>query len=183
MKRLLIIALVFVMLLSCVSCSVKAKELQVAEIKAICELGTTKCFYNGVAKIKKDKDNIFQVDRDMWIEYEGQAVYGYDTDQIEMKVVENEVTVKLGSPKLLYCSINDDSFKYFTSKDGGLSKNKITTEIQQEAVAKCDKEMKDKAKKNKNALSMAESTAKELIQNYVEKIGEAANVDYVIEWK
>ena len=79
MKRIFSILLVLVMALSISACGKKSDaELKVEDIHAICELSTIKCYYNNVAQIDKKKDNIFQKDRKMWIEYEGEAVLGID---------------------------------------------------------------------------------------------------------
>ena len=187
MKKILSIIFVFVLMFSLVSCGTKPnKELNVEDIHAICELATIECCYNNVAKIEKKKDNIFQKDRKMWIEYEGVATIGIDMSKLEIKISDDTVNIKMPKAEILsihpkYETLNEKS--YVASSDGLIFKNKITTEDQEEAITKGQSEMESAIKKNSALFVKAENKAKELIENYIVTLSEIIGKEYTINWK
>lgn len=187
MKRILCILLIISFVFCLSSCGKKNNnELNKEDIHSICELATIKCYYNNVAQIDKKKDNIFQKDRKMWIEYEGEAVIGIDMSKIEIKI--NDDSVSIAMPKAEILSISPiketlDEKSYFVSEDGFLFKNKITTEDQEEAVTKGQSEMEKTVKNNSALFIKAEDKAKELIENYITKMGNIIGKEYSIKWK
>lgn len=54
-----------------------------------------KCYYNNVAELKKEPQNVFQKEHTLWLEYEGFATIGVDLSQISVKVDKNKVTITL----------------------------------------------------------------------------------------
>lgn len=187
MKRIFSILLILVMALCLSSCSKKSDaELKVEDIHAICELATIKCYYNNVAQIDKKKDNIFQKDRKMWIEYEGEAVLGIDMSKLEIKINDDSVDITMPKAEILSIkpkkeTLNEKS--YVASADGFLFKNKITTEDQEAAITKGQTEMENAINRNSALFTKAENKAKELIENYITKLSEIINKDYTINWK
>ena len=187
MKRIFSILLILVMALCLSSCSKKSDaELKVEDIHAICELATIKCYYNNVAQIDKKKDNIFQKDRKMWIEYEGEAVLGIDMSKLEIKINDDSVDITMPKAEILSIkpkkeTLNEKS--YVVSADGFLFKNKITTEDQEAAITKGQSKMENAIKNNTALFIKAESKAKELIENYITKLSEIIDKDYTINWK
>ena len=185
MKRLAILCAFLVMLSSSFlcSCSTQKESLNEQDIKAICELATVKCYYNNVAKIEKEADNIFQKDRKMWIEYEGEVAIGIKMDEVKVQINGEQITISCPDATILSYNVVQDSFEYVTSKDGLLFKNKITVEEEQEAIVKAENEMVASASENKAAFDLAEQRAKELIENYINKIGEYSKTTYTITWE
>lgn len=184
MRRLIVVLIVcFLFVNGLSSCSSSVQEPKEQDIKAICELATVKCFYNNVAKITKDASNILQKDREIWIEYEGEAAVGIEMSDVTITISGEEVAISLPKAQVLSYSIVKDSFRYVSSADGWLFKNKITVEDEQKAVEKAQSEMKDSVSNNKAAFALAEKRAKELIENYIKKIGEFSDVEYRIVWK
>lgn len=187
MKRIFSILLVLVMVLSLSACGKKSDaELKVEDIHAICELATIKCYYNNVAQIDKKKDNIFQKDRKMWIEYEGEAVLGIDMSKLEIKISEDSVDITMPKAEILSIqpkreTLNEKS--YVASADGFLFKNKITTEDQETAITKGQTEMEKAINENSALFTQAENKAKELIENYITKLSEIIGKEYTINWK
>ena len=186
MKRIFSVLLVLVMVLSLSACDKKSDaELKVEDIHAICELATIKCYYNNVAQIDKKKNNIFQKDRKMWIEYEGEAVLGIDMSKLEIKI--NKDTVDITMPKAEILSIHPkketlNEKSYIASEDGFLFKNKITTEDQEEAITKGQTEMESAINNNSALFTQAENKAKELIENYIIKLSDIIGKEYKINW-
>ena len=187
MKRIfsVLLALTFIFCLS--SCSQKSNaKLEVEDLHAICELATIKCTYNNVAQIDKKKDNIFQKDRKMWIEYEGEATIGIDMSKLEIKISNDTVNIKMPKAEILsikpvYDTLNEKS--YVTSADGIIIKNKITTEDQEAAIIKGQSEMENAIKENTALFTKAENKAKELIENYIIKLSDIIGKEYEINWK
>lgn len=186
MKRLAAVILVAIVILSLCACGQKNEEvLREEDIRAVCELATLKCYYNNVAQIDKEADNIFQKDRKMWIEYEGEAVIGIDMSKVSIKINGNTVSItmpnaEIQSLKPLAKTLTEDS--YICSADGWLIKNKITTEDQESAIKKGQEEMEQAVLENQGLFKKVEDRAKELIENYITKLGEAIGKEYTIEW-
>ncbi len=187
MKHILSIFLLIVMTCSFCSCTNKETvELKEEEIRAVCELGTIKCFYNNVAEINKKADNIFQKDRKMWIEYEAEATLGVDMTKLKIDISGEKVTVTMPKVEILSIGIKEETFNkksYVASEDGLFFKNKITTEEQSEAMTIGQKDTKEAVSKNASLFKKAEARAKELIENYIKKIGEINGVEYEIVYK
>ena len=175
-----------VALMLCSCSSENTASLNEDDAKAICELATLKCYYNNVAIAKKEKENIFQKDRELWIEYEGVATIGFDMTKLALKTNEDKVTVTLPKPELLGLEVNKETLNeksYVASSDGVIFKNKITSEEQQKAIDNAQKQMEKTVSENKLLFHQAETRAKELITNYINQIGKVTNTEYTIEWK
>lgn len=187
MNRIFPILLALLMALSLSACSKKSDaELKVEDIHAICELATIKCYYNNVAKITKEKDNIFQKERKLWIEYEGEAVLGIDMSKLEIKINKDSVDIDMPKAEILSIqpkreTLNDKS--YVASADGFLFKNEFTTDDQERAITEGQAKMENAIKENSSLFMQAENKAKELIENYITKLSEIIGKEYTINWK
>ena len=186
MKRIIAIILLAVVALSLCACGERNDEaLREEDIRAVCELATLKCYYNNVAQIEKEADKFLQKDRKMWIEYEGEAVIGIDMSKVVIKINGETVNITMPSAEIqsikpIAATLTEDS--YISSSDGWLVKNEITTEDQEEAINKGQAEMEQALLENQGLFRKAEERAKELIENYIIKIGEATGKEYTIEW-
>ncbi len=159
----------------------------VEQVKSICELSTVECYYNNVAKmIVKAGSGIThwgEKDREIWIEYEGYAKIGIELNELSMTINENKIKISMPNAKVLetgILKINKDS--YYVSEDGWFNKNKIETEKQQEAVTKAQSKMEKSIKNNSLLFEQSEKKAKDLIENYINKLGDLSNIEYEIEW-
>lgn len=186
LKLLVVISLIFCFILSgCKenNCAI-VKEPDITQIRSICNLATLECYYHNVAKSQKAADSIFEKDREFWIEYTGIAKIGIDMSDVNMVIKGNNITITLPNAELLDIDIYEINEKsYIKSADGWIKKNKITAEDQTEAINLAQTKMANSVKSNKMLLLNAQDRAKELIENYIKKLGEASNIEYQIKWK
>ena len=76
-------------------------------------------------------------------------------------------------------SYTDDS--YVISPDG-INKNPILPEEQAAAIKSAQDDMKESVLNNKSLLISAQDRAKQLIENYINQIGEISDTTYNITW-
>lgn len=185
MKKIISLIMGVFLTLALCACRPEPKPVLSEEgIKGICEQAALKCYYNNVAKIEKKADNIFQKDREMWIEYEGVVTLGIKMDELLIEISENTVTLVLPAISILSSEItNISENSYVTSTDGWLIKNPITTEEQNEAVSSSQEAMKDSVRNNASLFAKAEQNAKSIIENYIKWLGEIGGQEYTIVWK
>ncbi len=185
MKKLLMVIIVIAMVFVICACQPEQKPILSEEgIKGICEQASLKCYYNNVAKIEKEPENIFQVSREMWIEYEGVVVLGVKINELQVDISDDTVTMVLPEVKVLTSAIshiNADS--YVASSDGWLIKNPISTEEQNIAVNKSQEMMKEAVLNDASLFSKAERNAKNVIENYIKWISKFSGQEYTIVWK
>ena len=188
MKLIKIVSLIItvsIVLAGCNSKQVNVNEPDVAQIRAICNLATLECYYHNVAKSDKTADSWFQTDRKFWIEYTGIDKIGIDMSKVNMEIDGNNITVTIPEAELLDIDIceedlNEDS--YIQSADGFLIKNKITADDQTAAINDAQEEMAKSVKSNNTLMINAQERAKDLIENYINKMGELSGIEYKINW-
>lgn len=185
-KLLIVTTLIFCFILS--GCkqnnNVIVKEPDITQIRSICNLATLECYYHNVAKSKKVADSWFKKDREFWIEYTGIAKIGIDMSKVNMEISGNNITVTLPNAELLDIDIRENDLNeesYIKSADGWI-RNKITADDQTAAINSAQIEMSESVKSNKSLLLNAQDRAKELIENYIKKLGEISNIEYQIKW-
>ena len=191
MKRLgLLIAVVFFIdMLSGCSGRPKsiAEEPDIMQIRSICNLATLECYYHNVAKsIKEAGSGIShwgEKDRKFWIEYTGSAKIGIDMSKVSMKIEGNNITVSMPNAKLLSIDIEELTQDFYIISDDGWNKNKITAEDQTAAINAAQAAMKKSVESNSALLLNAQNRAKNLIENYINKMGELSGVSYTIQWE
>ena len=178
-KRIITLFLALTICINLCSCALIKHSVDIDEqdIKAICEITTLKCYYNNVAKIHKEANNIFQKDRDMWIEYEGYAELSFNASELNININGDEITIEIPNVnvKVNYTkeTLNEDS--YICSTDGLLFKNKVTAEEQMQAIEQAQQEMKKEVETNSSLQNQAISQLESVIRNFINKIAEAQN--------
>lgn len=162
---------------------------QISRVKSICELVTVECRYHNVAKSTKEAGTGVlhwgEKERAFWIEYTGIAEIGFQTKDIEMKQEGTNITIRLPKP-YVSCRVDSDSWtkdSYVISGDQWIQKNPITADDQTKAIHEAQTAMEDTIRNNSSLLNTAELQAKELIENYITQIGEAAGVTYTISFE
>ena len=103
MKKMIALLLALAALLGCAACGQKEEaptvELDVTEMRAICELSTMDCYYHNVAKyFEKDAQKgilgIGKKDKRFWIEYSGVVRMGIDVSLVKVEVEDTQVTIQ-----------------------------------------------------------------------------------------
>ena len=160
------------------------KEPDITQIRNICNLATVKCYYHNVAKSEKKAAHFLEKDKKFWIEYTGVANLGIDMSKVKMEIDGINIKVTIPKAQLLNISIdetslNDDSF---TTSQDGWNKNEITADDQTAAINQAQKEMEKSVQENSALLVSAQDRAQKLIENYINRLGEAVGVEYTIEW-
>ncbi len=187
--RAITLFIALLMLTSCAGAKKAPKRPDTTQIRSICELATLECYYHNVAKSVKTAGSGFtdigEKDRKFWIEYTGTAKIGIDMSKVCMKVEGTRVTVYLPNAELLSINIkeqdlNEDS--YISSGDSWFNKNKITAEDQISAINNAQNEMKISVESNTALLLTAQSRAQDLIENYINLLGELSGISYEIQW-
>lgn len=189
-KIVLICFMCMTVLLMC-SCSVEKEvtnEPELTQIRSICKLATLECYYHNVAKsVKTVGEGIAhwgEKERKFWIEYTGVAQVGVDFAKVTMKMDGTNVIISIPNAELMNISVEESTLNeesYISSADG-LNSNKITAEDQTAAIENAQKEMEESVKNNFALLLSAQSRAKDLIKNYIDRLGEVSGVEYKITW-
>lgn len=184
-KRISVIFAFLVIVMALCACQPAEKTMLSEEnIKGICELASLKCYCNNVAKIEKEPDNIFQVKREMWIEYEGVVTLGINMDELQIHVSGDSVTIDMPQVRILSSEFGEiDPDSYYTSEDSWFIHNQISTEEQNEAVHKSQEEMKNKIMNDAGLIAKAEGKIKQTIEQYINQIGQLNGQEYTVVWE
>ena len=189
MKRFLCTILLVFIIFSCTACGKsesipKSVKPEISQMKAICELATMDCYYHNVAKYK-DQDASgalwWKKDRHFWIEYSGIVRIGIDISKVKMEVNNEIVTITIPTAEVLSCKVdettlNKDSF--IVASDSA----KVEAEHQIEAFKDAQSNMENSAKKDKLLLANAQQRAQNLLEDYVNNIGDSVGKNYEIKW-
>ena len=164
------------------------KTVDISKIKNICELATLKCTYNNLAKATKEAGegliHFGEKERKFWIEYKADVEISYNSELIQMEQDGTNIRISLPEPKV-ECTIDPTSWNensYIIAKDQWIQKNPITADDQKNAVAESKKELENRVKENASLMETAESQAKQLIENYINQVGDVIDVKYNITW-
>lgn len=159
------------------------------QIRSICNLATLECKYHNVARSQKKAGTGIshwgETDREFWVEYTGVAKLGIKMEKVQIEINEDKVKVSIPNAEVLSIGFDQKSLtedSCYISEDAFFNKNKITDEDQLSAIDDAQKEMEKAVLSNSGLLKSAENKAKELIANYINKMGELSGVEYQIEW-
>ena len=156
-------------------------KLQDEQFKFIAELATVDAYYHNVTKVyDKAYEEWLWIDKPLnfWIDSEYIVTYGLDADLITFSIKDNVVTVTIPEARVLKKknSVNENNtYVARDSVDVGTEELKIAYK---ETEDKIDKS----AKANTLLLEKAQLQAKQLITNYINKVGSANNINYEIKW-
>lgn len=188
MKRIIALWMFLTISFSLFGCgegSLVTVEPQVSQMQAICELATMECYYHNVAKYSQDGGNgIFgfeKKDKHFWMEYSGKLIIGVDASLITMTIDDTVVTITMPPAFVKNCtvdskSLNEDSF--IVAKDSA----RIKAADQTKAVEEAQENMKASAANDAVLLANARQRAQMLIEDYVQNIGKAFNINYTVKW-
>lgn len=162
------------------------KDLELKEMRSIAELATVECYYHNVAKSDEPTNKSFfefwkKNNIRFWVEYDGIVQIGIDATKLQVSVDGSQVKISLPTAHVLNAKVNPDSLsKNSFYYDPNSEKPNEASE--REAFNQAQQNMKLAAESNTALLSNARENAKELLENYVNTIGEATGIKYNIEW-
>ena len=187
MKKLLGLCAVIALLFTCSGCGNNDPEqvsfnLAEDQLRSICELSVYECYYHNVAKYS-DSIAFWSEAKKTFMEYDSIVNIGIDASKVSMTVKGNDVTIAMpdvspDSDSMVF--IDGDSLLGNAADFFGLTNQ---AEAEKKALAQAKGALKDKCVKNKDLLAQAKQTAKELIANYVNNVGDAMGQKYNIIWK
>lgn len=204
MKKSLLIALLFAMLVSVTACGKKETEPdplpdssnsyssgvyenlspQLTQAQVICKLATVECYYRNVAKYTQEKASGFlwwSKDKRFWIEYTGTVTLGIDASYLNIEVDGDNVTVTLPEAQVLTSKVDETSLtasSVYVDKDSA----KITADDQTQAFREAQDKMVERAAKDVTLLANARQRVKQLLTDYINNIGDLVGKSYTITW-
>ena len=192
LKRICIILLIAVIAIGITACTnpFSSDRPQLDTIKEICELETLTVKCNDVIKAEKKAgegwEHLLETDRKYWVEYTGLVEMGVNAEDIEIKVKGNRVYIDLPEAEVLDVHVDDDSINedsIYVSNDRFINPNKISAEEQTDIIREAQEQLKTAFEDNEEIKAEATQATKTAIENYIDKLGESFDVDYVIIWK
>ncbi len=170
---------------SCSSFMPPAQKPELVQMKAIAELATMECYFHNVAKYKKENTGgiwPWKKDKHFWIEYSGIVKVGVDPSLLSIDVTGNKVTIQIPEAKVLghkvdQTTLTKDSF--IVDKDSA----EITAEDETLAFKEAQENMVLAASQDTVLMENARERAKDLLEGYINVLGETTETEYTIEWK
>ena len=187
MKKLITLFLVMLLLLACGGCKKqeekKSMELQISQMKEICELAVMECYYHDVAKYTADADEgILWWKKDIkhfWVEYDAKVKFGIELSRLKIDVKDTQVTIMLPEAEVLGCTIDSlEEESFIVDKKSA----KITVDDEKAALGLAEQKLIELASNDEILLANAQQRAQNLLEDYVNSVGEAIGVDYSITW-
>ncbi len=191
MKKILVSIMLILMTLSLAACGDKKEEEntanmepEVTQMQSICELSVMECYYHNVAKYFEEDATgkwFWAKDKKFWIEYSGIVTIGVDASLVSMEVDGTTVTITIPEAEVLQCEVDENSL----SKDSFIVDSKsadITAEDQTYAFEQAQGDLWNTAANDTALLSQAQERTKQLLEDYVENIGNAFGINYKVKW-
>lgn len=156
-------------------------ELHNEQFKYIAELSTVESYYHNVTKIYDEnyKEWLwFDKPLNFWVNSEYIVTYGIDADLIEFSIEDNIVSVTIPEARVLKSKNNYAENNTYVAKDSvDVGHDELTV-----AYKEIEKEIIASAETNTILLEKAQHQAKQLMANYINKVGTINNVEYEIKW-
>ena len=184
MKKIssLIMAVVTVFsLAACAQKEEKPAELDVSQMKAICDLAVMDCYYHNVAKFKEEDAAgalWWKKDKHFWVEYDTVVTLSIDASLVEIAVDGTDVTITLPAATVQGGGIDSETFSYIVAKGSA----PIVSDDEQYALVAAKQDLMNRVKSDTALLDSAQQRAKELLTQYIENIGEEMGQEYNVTW-
>ena len=157
-------------------------------VDKICELATLKCYYHNVLEHEKQPDGLFKYGlfqygyKKFWMEYDGTVIVGINVNDVVINPPDEQGVVRIYVPeaKILDVDVEPESMSDIIADTGVLTT--ITSEDQAKAYSHAQENMRDGAETDISILNAAHRNAKELLKQYVIKVGEQMGQHYTVEW-
>lgn len=192
MKRIIaVISMCVMMICSLSACGLKQKDtsvekvINITQMKAICELATLECYYHNVAKVSKEKDVLWwDTKAELWIEYSGIVKVGVDISDLDLDVDGDVVNITMPKATVLSCEVDETKLNkdsYIMIREG-LGAEKITADDQTLAFQTAQDSMREAAEADEELISQAQQRAEDLLESYINNVGEILGKKYTINW-
>lgn len=192
MKRIIaVISMCVMMMCSLSACGLKQKDtsvekvINITQMKAICELATLECYYHNVAKVSKEKDVLWwDTKAELWIEYSGIVKVGVDISDLDLEVDGDVVNITMPKAAVLSCEVDETKLNkdsYIMIREG-LGAEKITADDQTLAFQTAQDSMREAAEADEELISQAQQRAEDLLESYINNVGEILGKKYTINW-
>ena len=183
MKKIIIIITSFLLLCNFVSCgNVAPMEPEIDQIKSICEMAVMECHLHNVVKYHVDDATKFLFwtrDKDLWMEYDATVKLGIDMSLVDMEVKRSKVTITLPDAVIQSYTVEQDSMNFYTAKKSA----KITADDTLIALSDAKEDLYNEVSNNKDLLKSAQDRAKNILEDYINNIGNLIGKQYTIQWK
>ena len=188
MKNLIGVLLAAMICVSLAACSKPSQAIapQASQMKSICELATMQCYYHNVAKYYQENAEsgilgIGSKDRKFWVEYSGIVTVGIDASQVAVQIDGDDVTVALPPAKVMSCKVDNETLTKdsFIVAQGSAS---VKAEHQTEAFREAQEQMWQATSNDTTLLANAQQRAQQLLEDYVNNIGDGVGKKYRIHW-
>ena len=159
------------------------------QIQSICELATLKCYYHNTAKAVKSAGtglmHLGEEDTPYWFEYTAQATFGIDGHKVRVVVDGNDIIVYMPHSRILSIDVDPNSTTDPISKPRTWYRNDVHIEAQDitDALAEANINLKKEIMADEKQFLIAEKTAQDLIQNYIDQITAMSGTKYKVQWK
>ena len=192
MKKIIAVISMCVMMMCCLSaCGLKQKDtsvekvINITQMKAICELATLECYYHNVAKVSKEKDVLWwDTKAELWIEYSGIVKVGVDISDLDLEVNGEVVNITMPKAAVLSCEVDETKLNkdsYIMIREG-LGAEKITADDQTLAFQTAQDSMREAAETDEELISQAQQRAEDLLESYINNLGDILGKKYTISW-
>ena len=192
MKKIIaVISMCVMMMCSLSACGLKQKDtsdekvINITQMKAICELATLECYYHNVAKVSKEKDVLWwDTKAELWIEYSGIVKVGVDISDLDLEVNGEVVNITMPKAAVLSCEVDETKLNkdsYIMIREG-LGAEKITADDQTLAFQTAQDSMREAAETDEELISQAQQRAEDLLESYINNVGDILGKKYTISW-
>ena len=158
-------------------------------VRSIGNLVTIEGYYNNVAEYTKPAgvglSHLGEKDRKIWCEYKGWARVGVNMKEVTLTQKGTNVTVTIPEAKVLDYGIDESTFtkeSFVMNKDGFFNKNPISVDEQNKMINEAQETMKKQANGDEDLLKRAQDKAKNIIEGYINSLGEINGVTYNINF-
>ncbi|MBP5654734.1 MAG: DUF4230 domain-containing protein [Clostridiales bacterium] len=159
------------------------------QIRSICELATLKCYYHNTAKAVKSAGtgltHLGEEDTPYWFEYTAQATFGIDGHKVQVVIDDDSIIVYMPHARILSIDVDPNSHTEPILKPRKWYRNDVEIGAQDitDALAEANVNLKKEIMADSKNFSLAEKTAQDLIQNYIDQITEMSGTRYKVQWK
>lgn len=153
--------------------------------QAIAELSTLDVYSHNVAKLSKPGSWLFNHGyKKTWYEYSGTVTLGIDASKVKIGQPNNQnvVTIQIPQAQVLGAPDVDDGSFTDPITERGFFTDDFTAEEKAQAFSECQDAMLEKISNDDQLLSRARTRAKEILEEYVQNVGESLGQNYTVEF-